>query len=69
MTIDKFETYSSGKHIVYHGNVLDVLPTLADESIDLIFADPPYNIGKRYSPILLINGPTTGPMPNGVKPG
>ena len=27
------------------GDCLDVLPTLPDESVDLIFCDPPYNIG------------------------
>ncbi len=49
MGTDKFDKYSSDKDIVYHGNTLDVLPTLPDESIDLIFADPPYNIGKRFA--------------------
>ena len=49
MGTDKLKKYSSGKHTIYHGNTLDVLPTLADESIDLIFADPPYNIGKRFA--------------------
>lgn len=29
------------------GDCLRVLPMLEDESVDLIFADPPYNIGKR----------------------
>lgn len=31
------------------GNCLDVLPTLEDESVDLIIADPPYNIGKFFN--------------------
>lgn len=31
-----------------HGDALSYLPTLEDESVDLIFADPPYNIGKRF---------------------
>jgi len=29
---------------VIQGNCLDVLPTLPAESVDLIFADPPYNL-------------------------
>ncbi|MCZ6805098.1 MAG: adenine-specific DNA-methyltransferase [Proteobacteria bacterium] len=33
---------------IYHGDVLQVLKTIADSSIDLIFADPPYNIGKDF---------------------
>jgi len=33
---------------LYHGNCLDILKSIDDESIDLIFADPPYNIGKKF---------------------
>jgi len=29
---------------VIHGNCLEILPTLPAESVDLIFADPPYNL-------------------------
>ena len=45
---DKFSTYSSEKHTIYHGDALAVLHTLQNNSIDLIFVDPPYNIGKRF---------------------
>lgn len=31
------------------GSALDFLPTLPDGSVDLIFADPPYNIGKKFA--------------------
>jgi len=34
---------------IVHGSALDFLPTLPDGSVDLIFADPPYNIGKKFS--------------------
>ena len=30
------------------GDCLRILPSIPDESIDLVFADPPYNIGKRF---------------------
>jgi DNA modification methylase len=30
------------------GDCLDILPTLADKSVDLVFYDPPYNIKKDY---------------------
>ena len=39
----------SDQHPIYHGDALKVLPILPDESVDLIFADPPYNIGKRFA--------------------
>ena len=29
-----------------HGDCLEIMPTLADKSVDLVVADPPYNIGK-----------------------
>ena len=29
---------------IIHGNCLEVLKTFPDESIDLVFADPPYNL-------------------------
>jgi site-specific DNA-methyltransferase (adenine-specific) len=35
--------------IIYWGDCLKVLPEIPDRSIDLVFADPPYNIGKRFS--------------------
>jgi adenine-specific DNA-methyltransferase len=37
-------------HAIVWGDVIDVLETyVPDESVDLIFADPPYNIGKSFN--------------------
>jgi len=44
-----FEKYALGEHIIYQGDALKILPTLPDGGIDLIFVDPPYNIGKRFA--------------------
>jgi len=44
--IEKFEGEDT---TVIYGDCLDALAVVPDESIDLIFADPPYNIGKRFS--------------------
>jgi DNA modification methylase len=33
---------------LYQGHCIECLQDIADESIDLIFADPPYNIGKQF---------------------
>ena len=30
---------------VYSGDCIDIMRTLPDKSIDLVFADPPFNIG------------------------
>lgn len=35
---------------LYQCDCLDFLPTLASESIDCIFADPPFNLNKNYGP-------------------
>ena len=40
--------FALGRDEVHLGSALEVLPTLADQSVDLVFADPPYNIGKRF---------------------
>lgn len=34
---------------IYHGDCRDVLPTLADGSVDLVLTDPPYGVGKKYA--------------------
>jgi len=37
-------------HRIYLGDALDVLKSeIAPESIDLVFVDPPYNIGKKFA--------------------
>jgi adenine-specific DNA-methyltransferase len=43
------EILGTGKHQVIFGDVLEALHKLPDKSVDLIFADPPYNIGKNFN--------------------
>jgi DNA modification methylase len=33
---------------IYHGDCLEIMAEFPSESVDLIFADPPFNIGIRY---------------------
>lgn len=40
--------YQSESTTIYQGNCLDALHKIADSSVALIFADPPYNIGKKF---------------------
>jgi adenine-specific DNA-methyltransferase len=43
------ESFSNDKSTVYWGEALQALDEkVQDASIDLIFADPPYNIGKQF---------------------
>jgi len=39
--------YSDGSVTLHHGRMEDVLPTLADGSIDAVITDPPYNVSTR----------------------
>ena len=39
--------YSSGKSIIYNNDCLDVLPGISENSIDMIFADPPYMLSNN----------------------
>ena len=41
--------YEKNQQIIYHGDAVQILQeSIADNSVDLIFLDPPYNIGKRF---------------------
>ena len=43
------EILGNDEHKIIHGDALEVLRKLPDNSVDLIFADPPYNIGKNFN--------------------
>lgn len=46
----KIEEYLNGEHAIFWGDAINVLKKkLPDNSVDLIFADPPYNIGKKFA--------------------
>lgn len=43
------EEYSNDNGHIFHGDALEVLKQIPDESVDLLFVDPPYNIGKNFA--------------------
>ena len=43
------EQFSMDEHaVLFHGNCLDLLKEIPDQSIQLVITSPPYNIGKEY---------------------
>lgn len=47
--VKKIVPYFSTKHgVLYKGDCLKILPKIKSESIDVVFADPPFNLGKDY---------------------
>ena len=43
------KVYQRDQHTIFQGDAIQVLQTeIPDGSIDLVFADPPYNIGKQF---------------------
>ena len=46
--IENYSYKFSSNNIAILGNCLDVLKEIKDNSVDLIFADPPYGIGKDF---------------------
>lgn len=42
-------TFGNINHKIVMGDALAALETIADQSVDLIFIDPPYNIGKNFN--------------------
>jgi site-specific DNA-methyltransferase (adenine-specific) len=48
-----YTKFEAPRTVIYHGDAMEVLDAeIADSSVDLIFADPPYNIGKDFSGFL-----------------
>jgi DNA modification methylase len=42
--------YQDTDTTVYHGDCLDILPTLPDNSIDAVVTDPPYSSTHSQAP-------------------
>jgi adenine-specific DNA-methyltransferase len=43
-----YTTHANEFSTIYHGDCLQALAAVDDASVDLVFADPPYNIGKKF---------------------
>jgi site-specific DNA-methyltransferase (adenine-specific) len=41
-------TFQTQRGLLYQGDCLQLLPAVPDETIDCVFADPPFNLGKDY---------------------
>src|SRR5258706_5518693 len=40
--------FTINMEVLYEGDCLKIMKTLPSESVDMIFADPPFNVGKKY---------------------
>lgn len=47
-TLEPFFATELGR--LYHGDCIEIMKRLPDNCVDLIFADPPFNLGKTYDP-------------------
>lgn len=45
---DAEPVYTSENGMLFEGNCLEILPYIENESINTVFADPPFNLKKRY---------------------
>ena len=49
INLKNMQKFENDGHIIYQGDALEILRNnIKDNSIDLIFIDPPYNIGKNF---------------------
>ena len=46
--IGRWNVFSSKRGVLFNGDCLDVLPQIHDETIDTVFAAPPFNLAKQY---------------------
>src|SRR4051794_30543219 len=42
--------FRTGHGALFDGDCLSLMPLLKPDSFDLVFADPPFNLGKIYGP-------------------
>lgn len=52
MKSHKIVQLGSREHLILLGDTLIALNEIKDNSVDLIFADPPYNIGKNFNGLI-----------------
>ena len=48
MSVIQSEKITMEVNKVYLGDCIEIMKTLPDKSVDLVFADPPFNIGIKY---------------------
>lgn len=46
--IEEHLVFSTARGVLYQGDSLQILPFIQDETIDTVFADPPFNLSKKY---------------------
>ncbi len=47
-SIEDKRIYETSLGVLYQGDCQKLLPLVADESVDTVFADPPFNLSKEY---------------------
>jgi len=50
MNVNGGKLYASKRGLLYDGDCFDLFSVIKDDSIDLVFADPPFNLKKDYGP-------------------
>ena len=57
-----------GDATLYHGDALEVLPTLAAESVDILWTDPPYGHNNNNGDLIHRREAALGQLPSGDSP-
>lgn len=42
------KAFATERGVLFNGDCLDILPFIEDETVDTVFADPPFNLAKDY---------------------
>jgi site-specific DNA-methyltransferase (adenine-specific) len=46
--IEEHLVFSTDQGVLYQGDCLQIIPFIQDKTIDTVFADPPFNLSKKY---------------------
>lgn len=57
VSIEKYEALRTDLGVLYNADCLEILPYLKEETVDTAFADPPFNLSKKYGSKVIDNIP------------
>lgn len=49
---EEYLIYATDLGLLYEGDCIEILPYIHSESIDTVFADPPFNLSKKYGSLV-----------------
>jgi DNA modification methylase len=63
---ERIDIFGDDRAVIYQGDCLEILPTLAPGSVDMIFTDPPYGHNNNNGDLIHRREAALGHLPSGA---